>query len=1044
MDLDPSFLLSDALRIWERPELPALGRLPARAPLVPFPDSEAAASAARDASPWFASLDGTWQLRVFPSPAEVPSEALAGAGEGWADAEVPGCWTQQGFGAPHYTNVQMPFAGRPPETPDANPTGVYRRRFRLPAGFTGRRPILHVGGAESALVVFCNGRFVGWSKDSRLPAEFDLGDAIRDDAENLLVCVVFRWSDGSYLEAQDHWKMAGLHREVYLRAAAATAIDDVVADADWDPKSGRATLELTARVAFADAPEAGWRARLQLLDPRGRPVWKQAPSSEVPVAHPFWALQAYGFDGHEARFELTVPRARAWSHEAPHLYRVLVTLVDPSGRDRETVSLRVGFRRVEIRDRALLLNGRAVPIRGVNRHDHDERHGKTVDRETMRRDVLLMKRFHFNAVRTAHYPNDPYFYDCCDELGLLVVDEANVESHAWLASLSRDPRYEAAILERVTRMVVRDRNHPSIIAWSLGNESGHGAIHDAARAWIHHSDPGRPVMYEGSIGVDEGRLRFSGRPIDEALDGPHTPTDVINPMYPSIDAITRWARRTKDPRPLIMCEYSHAMGNSNGSLADYWDAIDAHTGLQGGFIWDWIDQGLRQGDADSWAYGGDFGDQPNDDNFCINGLVGPDRRPHPAIAEWCRIAQPIRVEAGDLRRGRLVVHTRTDFEALRGVAGRFVVEVDGRAVQRGRLPKLALTPGSRERITLPIRAPKLAPGERATLRVSFTSTRDTEWAPRGTELAWDQFDLPFKARAAGGTRGGGAALGPPALLVREADALSIRGLDEQTIPAPTLTLWRSPIDNDGRLGGGVAARWREWGLDTLRCDARTLHDTKTTRDGGITIRHEEQWIGADPALPVSLRIDWRVAAGVLAMDARITVPKAFDDLPRVGLGFVLPAGLDAVEWLGHGPHECYSDRDFAARFGRFTSTVDALFEPYVRPQACGARIGSEWIAIRGDDRPGFLFAGLGGATTTATRLPDAVLDGCRHLRDLQPLPETHLVLDAAQRGVGTGACGPDTLPRYRVRGGTHRIRATIVPLAVTQDPATLVSALRSR
>jgi len=529
---------------WRDPEISGLHRLPARASLIPFPDVDTARGGEREASPWFLSLDGRWSFALFDRPENVPAEVVTAEFDDskWSEINVPGNWTVQGFDRPHYTNVQMPFSETPPDVPDENPTGVHRCRFEIPGSWSGRRVVLHLGGAESVLYVHLNGTFVGMSKDSRLPAEFDLSGLVRPNG-NVLVATVVRWSDASFLEDQDHWWMAGLHREVYLYATGPTHVADLQVVADWDPEEERAHLDVRSEIAFGGVPQEGWRVEAELLGPSGRPALaravRRAMSAEVPVAHPFWALRAFQFEGHVTRLEAEVVSAKPWSSESPALYRLLVSLVDPEGRIQETVTCRVGFRRVEVSGGELRINGRPVLVRGVNRHDHDERHGKTVSRESMRQDVLLMKRFHFNAVRTAHYPNDPYFYELCDEYGLYVVDEANVESHALMQTLARDPRFEHAILERIVRMVRRDRNHPSIIIWSLGNESGYGPIHDAARAHLRHLDPTRPVQYEGAIGARRAQLVF--RRGEKAADSEtayyerNPESDIVAPMYPEID-----------------------------------------------------------------------------------------------------------------------------------------------------------------------------------------------------------------------------------------------------------------------------------------------------------------------------------------------------------------------------------------------------------------------------------------------------------------------------------------------------------------------------
>ncbi len=543
---------------------------------------------------------------------------------GWREVEVPGLWTMQGFGKPHYTNVVMPFPDLPPNVPEQNETGIYRRAFTIPRGWRSRPVVLHFGGAEGALYVLVNGEPVGIAKDSRTPAEFDISSLVRHDGANELIAVVVRWSDASFVEDQDQWWQAGLPRSIRL---VSPTVRDVEVRAGSD---GRFTV-------LAEQGEA------RLLDARGRVVAKGE-------------LQNGRLDG-----EVRSPRL--WSAEEPALYTLEL---DAGG---ETVTTSLGFRDVEIRDRHLLVNGEPVLIAGVNRHDHDDTRGRVVTRELMERDVRLMKQFNVNAVRTSHYPNDPYWLELCDRFGLYVVDEANIESHAYYDELCRDPRYRNQWVERVANMVERDKNHPSVIFWSLGNESGYGPNHDAAAGWVRARDPSRPLHYEGAIARDWS----GGRPS----------TDVVCPMYADVDSIEAWAvEKTDDPRPLILCEYSHAMGNSNGGLSDYFAAFREHDALQGGFIWEWVDHGIRQRDKrgrEYWAYGGDFGDTPHDANFCADGIVWPDRTPHPALHELKFLAQPIHVEARG--GGRFRIHNRHHFAPLDRLSRRVGADRRRRAAQ---------------------------------------------------------------------------------------------------------------------------------------------------------------------------------------------------------------------------------------------------------------------------------------------------------------------------------------------------------------------------
>jgi beta-galactosidase len=617
-----------------------VNKLAPHAAFFPYDSSETALTMQRESSPWFMSLNGVWDFKILARPEEAVRSVLE-EGE-WSPIQVPGNWTMQGFGKPHYTNVMMPFPNIPPDVPDENPTGIYRRVFTIPADWDGRRVVLHFAGCEGALFVYVNGQPVGVSKDARTPAEFDVTLMIRVGEENELVCVVTRWSDATFIEDQDHWWQSGLQREVILYSTLKPTIEDVFAWSDLDADFRVAKFCVNVKVGHpGEDYGTNYMLAVQLFDPAGNAVFKDGLTSSCqPVEKNWWEVKA---PRTEVYLEGTVQRPALWSHEDPNLYTVVVSLKGPMGE--EHTATRFGFRKIEIRDRMLLINGKRVRINGVNYHDHHETTGKYISPETFETDLKLMKQFNVNAVRTSHYPKDSYWYDLCDRYGIYLVDEANIESHAFYKEICRDPRYTNAFVERVRAMVERDKNHPSVIFWSLGNESGYGPNHDAAAGYARRLDPTRPLHYEGAI-AKQG----------DGWDGGEHASDVICPMYPQIKEIIEWAEEGTGWRPLIMCEYSHTMGNSNGSLSDYYAAFDMYPGLQGGYLWEWLDHGIRQTAADGevyWAYGGDFGDQPNDANFVTDGIVWPDRIAHPGLYEFKYLAAPVKVEAVDLAAGRV-------------------------------------------------------------------------------------------------------------------------------------------------------------------------------------------------------------------------------------------------------------------------------------------------------------------------------------------------------------------------------------------------------
>ena len=1044
-------LRQGATRTWMHPETVSLGRLPMRATLTPYPD--AAQALARGASPWTRSLNGPWRFSLAPSPDEVPADfaSVAFDDAGWAELPVPSNWTMHGYDRPQYTNVQMPFAGAPPEVPEANPTGLYRRTFEVPADWAGRRMVLEVGGAESVLYVWVNGAPVGMGKDSRLPQAFDVTPFVRPGPDNLVSLAVVKWSDASYVEDQDQWWMGGVHRDVTLSCTGETWIEDVCARAEPDPDLRAATLRLDVKLGFAGAPQDGWAVEAQLYDAAGRAVLDaplRSPVKADPATH-----NPYRAPLSQVTLTARVAAPALWSSEAPNLYTVVVSLVrdEPDAAPIEATSCRVGFRRVELGDRELLINGKPVLIAGMNRHEHHPERGKVVTRADMEADIRLMKQFGVNAVRCSHYPNAEAWYDLCDEYGLYLIDETNLESHAFLHQLCRDPRYALQFVERGLRMVLRDRNHPSIICWSLGNESGYGPNHDAMAGWIRAADPTRPLHYEGAVwgwdGAPQDTLRlgpWTERPPGQAPGA--AASDLVCPMYPPIADIVRWAEANDpaDRRPMILCEYSHAMGNSNGSLGDYWDAFETHHGLQGGFIWEWCDHALVKRGPDggaTLAYGGDFGDAPNDLNFCCDGIVSAYREPHPALWEFKKLAQPLAVRWADAAAGRLEIASKRDFTDLGDLRVAWTLEVDGVAVGEGALDCPPIGPGARQVVDLPLPRPAIAPGEAAWLLVRFSLRAETAWAPAGHEVAWEQLPVELPVRAV--EPAPRAPPGRPRLeqvgdrIVVSGDGFEVsfsraEGRLERLVwrnhtlleAGPRLQAWRAATDNDGIKGmprqeKKPLGRWRAAGLDAL-----VFHPphVEANQDGDTVVVTVEQVAGC-AAGPEALRHTHRYE---IASDGRVQVTNHFhvdpalDDLPRLGVTLTAPAGFEAVEWLGLGPGDTYSDRNRAGWLGRFEGTVSGQYVPYVVPQEHGNRTGLRWLTLASGEAGVRLTPARPCEGSVSHFTPDDLF-AASHAEQLTPRPEVLVNLDVAQRGLGTASCGPDTLERYRVGPGEYEL-----------------------
>lgn len=1002
-------------RTWEMPQLTCLNKLPPHAPLIPYTSTEQAAAMDRENSPWFQPLNGTWDFKILSQPEAATEQALTSGV--WSSIAVPGSWTMQGFGKPHYTNVIMPFPNIPPDVPDDNPTGLYRRAFSVPEDWQGRRIILHFGGCEGALYVYVNGEAVGMSKDARTPAEFDIGERVKYAEKNELMCVVTRWSDATFIEDQDHWWHSGIQREVFLYSTAKPALQDLFARSELSADFKSAELLLSVKVGMP-GEEYGqdYIVEAQLYDPDGKPVFKQALSSPCQPPHANWR-------------ELRSPRTivelsgsvrspKLWTHETPNLYTIVVTLKSKGGE--EVSAIRFGFRKIEVKNRMLLINGQRVLIKGVNYHDHNEVTGKAITPEMMEADLRLMKQFNFNAVRTSHYPKDSYWYDLCDRYGMYLVDEANIESHAFYREICDDMRYTDHFVERVRAMVERDKNHASVIFWSMGNESGYGPNHDAAAGYVRGVDPTRPLHYEGAISRGGG----------ESWEGGERVTDIVCPMYPQIRDIIAWSEEGKGWRPLIMCEYSHTMGNSNGSLSDYFAAFEKYPGLQGGYLWEWHDHGILQTTADGqeyWAYGGDFGESPHDANFVTDGIVWPDRTPHPAMYEFKYLAQPLKVEAIDLTNGKVCIHNRQYFSSLDWLRGEWEMVVDGLPVQKGKLPALKIERGESLDVDLAFKG-AIPPGERF-VNFYFYQRKDTLWAPAGHEVAWEQLPLSADVPLLKLEVQASAAVSEDANSIRlEADGVhavfskadghlvEFGGGDNLIVSGPALNVWRAGTDNDGiklMLGPGkVLHRWLEEKLNQVeqRLESVRLVKGKSPHvEVVIRASGRGQWDDFTHTARYTLLV-----SGELVVENHVKIGNGLTDIPRVGVTMALIPGLETLEWYGRGPWENYNDRMASAHVGRYGGTVGEQYVPYIMPQEHGHKTGVRWLRLGQENGKGLRVLGQPVLEFNASHFTDNDLYACTHTYELKPRSEVILTLDAAHRGLGTNSCGPDTLEQYRL------------------------------
>jgi beta-galactosidase len=923
-------------------------------------------------------LNGQWSFRLAPTLGDAA--AWADPGSGWDLITVPGHWQLQGWGSPAYTNVRYPFPLDLPRPPQENPTGDYRRTVTLPRTGPGRW-YLRLEGADSAAIVAINGRHLGQHTGSRLAVEFDVTDHLVP-GENLLAIRVPQWSTGSYVEDQDQWWLSGLFRDVSLRHRPEGGVEDVDLQADFDPVAGTGRLRASVRVdsgtgtARIEVPELGVSAEL------GADV----AGIEVGAVEP-------------------------WSAETPRLYLARVSTAT------ETAELKVGFRRVEVRDGLLLVNGARVQFRGVNRHEFDTRTGRAVSREVMLADVMAMKRHHLNAVRTSHYPPHPRFLDLCDEYGLYVVAEGDLETHGfafegWEGNPSDDPRWRTPLLARIERLVERDKNHPSIVLWSLGNEAGTGANLAAMADWIHRRDS-RPVHYEGdgtSSFVDVYSRMYAapaevdeiGRREEPALDGP------------ALDAHRRGL-------PFVLCEYAHAMGNGPGGLSLYDELFERHERCQGGFVWEWIDHGLTppgEPDGSGYRYGGDFGEEVHDGSFVIDGLCFPDRSPSPGLIELAAVNAPLRISVDA---GSATVRSRYQLRDTTGVGYRWQLLADGSPVDGGDLAVPVLAPGTGVTVDLSAASARLGEvgvGQEAALRVVAVTTADLPSAPAGHELGSGEVVLrpatlvdqaPTGIELVErGLRVGRATFDPDGTLVE---------LGARPVFGAGFDAWRPPTENDLATGWredvGAAESWRAVGLDRLHLR------TELVRSDDYTLQVETSARAAGTSAGFRLRHLWRAdEAGTLSLRLEITgfgpLPRS---LPRLGYSFAVPCDDPlgaAIEWYGRGPGESYPDSQAAARVGRWQHTVAGWQTPYVVPQENGLRQGLRWAELSWAGG-GLRIQGRPTLDLAVRPWSNRALETGRHSDELLAEDRLWVHLDAGQNGLGTATCGPGVDPRFQYR-----------------------------
>lgn len=1018
---------------WENPEVFGINKERPRASFYGYPNEAAALAGKLDENPRYQSLNGDWQFYWVKTPDQVPDGFWKPGFEtqGFGSIPVPANWQMHGHGVPIYSNEVYPFPQNPPKTnPKYNPCGCYRHAFEVPADWDGQQVLLHFDGVKSAFYVWVNGEKVGYSQDSMTAAEFNITKYLKPGKENLLAVQVFRWSDGSYLEDQDMWRLSGIYRDVYLHAKPEVHVRDLTITTKLQEAGDTAevTCELDLQSMATAQTDLTWQVKLH--DAAGEVVAQSNGKSNVQIDDNGEATDA---------LSLQVQKPLLWSDEEPHLYRLSVVL-SKSGEEGDTdamleaIALPVGIREIKVVGKELRLNGKAIKLKGVNRHEHDPDHGRAVPVSRMIEDIKLMKQNNINAVRTCHYPDHPKFYELCDKYGLLVMDEANMESHemrfTWTngGMLPGDrPEWLAASVARMEAVIERDKNHPSVIMWSLGNEAGQGSTFVTMAEKTRELDPTRPVHYQDMTEVADFRCVF----------------------YPSPADLRKFANDANDTRPILLSEYAHAMGNSMGNFQEYWDVIESEPQHAGGFIWDWVDQGLRKFTArneEFFAYGGDYGDYPNSGNFCLNGLIQPDRKINPHLHEVKRVQQFIKCKPVNLAKGQIEVTNGYFHRTLAFVKPAWELVSDGNVLQQGELAPLKLGPGETTTIQLPT-ASGNSTGEQF-YNLGFVLVKDASWADADHIVAEHQFafDPPAdtskpttktssvklvdkKGRLKISGEGFSLAIKKSNGALRDFERNGQKLTEGELVP----NLWRALVDNEN-IVLGTRNLDREILTWQAAAEGRRLESLGSKQMSDSHVR-----VGAKMRLPVwnaEYNVTYDIyGTGDVVVTAEMSSKQKLPELLRFGMQITVPGDLSQAEWYGRGPYESYPDRKSSALVGRYDMPVQKLHFPYIRPQENGNRTDVRWASLTNARGAGLLVVGQPLMQFSASHYSQRTLERARHDYQLQWQRNVTLNIDGRQRGVGgINSWGSRPLAKYRLRDNEYQYQFRLTGIAQGEDP----------
>ena len=1074
---------------WEDPAYIAKNKLPGRATSYSYKSADDALNCDRETSRMI-SLNGIWKFNFVEKEEDRPLDFYKQDVSDWDDIEVPSNWEMKGYGTPIYVNAGYPFrpelpaeaqkdpitwykknydvpeglsteelyrrfyadvaskiVPEPPFITRDNPVGSYVRSFTIPEDWNNKKIVLHFGGVSSAMFVYVNEQKVGYSQGSRLPAEFDITEFVKA-GENKVAVQVFRWCDGSYLEDQDHWRMSGIHREVLVMAQPKVAIEDFFVRTRLDANYQDALLQIRPTITRGTGVDTkGWTLEAELYSPQNNRVL-QAPITKN--------VDAIIYEGYPQRdnvyfglLEEKITGPELWSAENPTLYTVVLSLKDADENVVEARSAKIGFREVETKNGQLYVNGKSIKLYGVNRHDHDHLGGKSLTREDMENDVLLMKRFNFNAVRTSHYPNDPYFYDMCDKYGLYVLDEANIETHGLMGYLTNQSEWHMAFQDRVVRMVERDKNHPSIIGWSLGNESGTGPNHAAAAGWVKDFDPTRFIHYEGAQGQPEhpdytaygsDAFRKKGRTAN-----PTDPlwVDVISRMYANLEDLEALAKSPYISRPIMECEYAHAMGNSLGNFQEYWDLMHSYPNLIGGFIWDWIDQGVLTSDENGkefFAYGGDFGDQPNDNNFCMNGVIASDRTPKPQTWEAKYVMQPVQITAVDLENGLVRMLNRFNFDNLNEYKVSWTLNEDATEIQSGVLEGLSLNPGANKVVEIPFAAIKPKANAEYWLRISVQLKEDKNWAKAGHELAKQQFKLPIQTEVTA------KEINADNITFDESDEqIVVSGKNFQAVIGKKSGLiesyqqggkqvitsalkpyfWRPLTDNDER-GWKVQQSIAIWKDLPGMLTVKNLNADASSANIAVKLAYKE----------LSLALNYSFTnEGTVNVKFDLAIPEEMPEPIRVGMNMGVSTDLQQMSFYGKGPFENYSDRNGAAEIDIYQGSVDDFYYNYTKPQESSNHTCVRWLALT-NNNSGLMVLGETPLQTSVWPYTAENIYEAQHPTELEKADALTVNISHKMAGVGgndSWSINARPINKYRLLEKAYSYEFKLVPLAKAKD-----------